>query len=221
MNVVDFARPPRGSVIMEVGAGTGNFLELFAGVAGRLIAVDVTKAMLDRALQRDPHLEAVLADGAALPFPSRSIDLVASAQTLHHIKSPVPVIKEMRRVVNERGRVLIVDQVATESVEETAMMNRLDHLRDPSHAGCRPPSALRIMVTAAGLEIEAEEIHESTERLSTWMSPDEFPPERVAAVERFVAEHGAETGMRFERDSDDWLYTRRRMMILARRPLLA
>lgn len=152
-----------------------------------------------------------------MPLRPGSVDLVTSAQTLHHIHAPIPVIREMRRVVAPRGRVLIVDQIAPERVEESQMMNHLDHLRDPSHAACRPPSAFRIMVTAAGLEIEDEAIHESQERLSRWMSPAEFPADRVEAVERFVAEHGHETGMGFERDGDDWVYTRHRIMLLAGR----
>jgi hypothetical protein len=73
------------------------------------------------------------------------------------------------------------------------------------------------MITAAGLEIEAEEIHESIDRLSSWMSADEFPADRIAAVHGFLAERGAGTGMGFERDGDDWVYTRRRIQILARR----
>lgn len=217
MDVAGFSGVAPGVTVLEVGAGTGNFLDLFDDGTRRLIAVDLTAAMLLQARAQFPEIELVVADGAALPFPARSVDLVASAQALHHIREPLPVLEEMRRIVTTEGAVLIVDQVATERMEEAVMMNRLDHLRDPSHAGCRPPSALRIMVRAAGLEIEAEEIHESQERFSTWMHHDEFPEERIAAVERFVAEHGHETGMRFERDADDWLYTRRRIMILARR----
>lgn len=217
MDVVAFSGIRRGATVLEVGAGTGNFLALFDGVASRQIAVDVTFAMLKQARARNPAMEIVQADGAALPIRSRSIDLASSAQVLHHIHRPIPVLKEMRRVLADEGRVLIVDQVSPERVEETLAMNELELLRDPSHAMSRPPSGLRIMVAAAGLDIEAEEIHESIDRLSSWMSPAEFPAARIAAVERFVAEHGAETGMAFERDGDDWVYTRRRIQILARR----
>ena len=216
MDVSAFAGFPDGSV-MEVGVGTGNFLALFEERASRLIGVDVTWEMICQARARYPCMELVLADGARLPFPARSIDLVTTAQTLHHVRDPLSVVKEMRRVVTDEGRVLILDQVATEKAEEALMMNELDRLRDPSHAACRPPSAFRIMLQAAGLHIEAEEIHESTERFSTWMSPEEFPEERIAAVESFVHEHGHETGMSFEKDSGDWMYTRRRIMLLAHR----
>ena len=218
MDVVGFSRVTPGSSVAEVGAGTGNFLALFDKIASRQIAIDVTPAMLRQAVSRHPHLVSIVADGARLPLRSRSIDLVTSAQTLHHIHAPIPVIREMRRIVAPGGRVLIVDQVAPERVEESQMMNQLDHLRDPSHAACRPPSAFRIMVTAAGLEIEDEAVHDSQDTLSNWMPPEEFPAERIEAVHRFVAEHGKETGMAFERTGDDWTYTRRRIMVLAARP---
>jgi ubiquinone/menaquinone biosynthesis C-methylase UbiE len=218
MGVVDFSRVRPGATVAEVGAGTGNFLALFDEVAGSQVAVDLTPEMLAQAKSRNPHMQVVIADGARLPLRSRSIDLVASAQALHHIHAPIPVIREMRRVCAPGGRVLIVDQIAPERVEESQAMNLLDHIRDPSHAACRPPSAFRIMLTASGLEIEDEAIHESQDHLSKWTSPVEFPQDRVEAVYDFVATRGHETGMNFERDGDDWVFTRRRMMLLARRP---
>ena len=217
MDVVTFSRIQRGAIVAEVGAGTGEFLASFDGIAGAQIAIDLTAEMLTHARERHPHLLGVRADGARLPLRSRSIDLVANAQALHHIPEPVPVLREMRRVAAPGGRVLVVDQVATERVEESQFMNKLDHLRDPSHAACRPPSAFRIIIAAAGLEIEDEVIHESQDHLSTWMSPEEFPAERVEQVYGFVAKHGPETGLNFEPDGDDWVFTRRRIMILARR----
>ena len=218
MDVVSFSRVRPGAKVGEVGAGTGNFLALFDEVAAMQVAVDLTPAMLTHAMKRNPHMVAVVADGVRLPLRSRSLDLVTSAQALHHIHEPIPVISEMRRVAAPDGRILIVDQIAPERVEESQMMNKLDHLRDPSHAACRPPSAFQIMVTAAGLEIEDRSVHESQDHLSKWMSPDEFPADRVEAVRAFVEKHGPETGMDFERDGDDWVFTRRRIMVLARRP---
>ena len=217
MDVVGFAGAKPGATVVEVGVGTGEFLALFEDVADRQVGVDLTPGMLHQAKSRHANIELVLADGAALPFPSRSFDVVASAQTLHHIRDPLAVVKEMRRVVRDDGVVLIVDQVATESVEEATAMNELDRLRDPSHAACRPPSALRILVAAAGLHVEDEQIHESADRLSNWMPEREFPTDRIEQVWRFVAENGAETGMGFEPVEDDWVFTRRRIMLRAGR----
>jgi len=217
MDVVSFSRVAPDESVAEVGAGTGNFLALFKDVSARRIAVDLTKGMLDEARRRDPSLELIQTDGARLPLRSGSVDLVASAQTLHHILKPLPVLMEMRRVAGADGRVLIVDQLATERYEEMAFMNELEALRDPSHASSRPPSALRMLVLSAGLEIVDERIHEERERLSEWMPAGEFPEARIERVREFVAKFGPETGMEFEPDGDDFIFTRRRLMLLAHR----
>jgi SAM-dependent methyltransferase len=218
LGVVEFSRIRAGETVAEIGAGAGNFLSLFRGNAGRLIAVDVVEAMLRAGLKDAPDLNAIAGDAYSLPLRSHSIDLVASAQALHHIHRPVPVLEEMRRVMAPEGRVLVVDQVSTESFEETATRHELEIVRDPSHAATRPPSALRIMVGAAGLAILDERIVEAEQRLSRWMWPGEFPPERIETVRTFIEERGAETGMDFRREGYDWAFTRRRMMILAAAP---
>jgi ubiquinone/menaquinone biosynthesis C-methylase UbiE len=215
LGVVEFSRVRPGAIVAEVGAGTGSFLSLFEDVAARLIAVDLTHAMLDMARSRHPKIEPVAADGSALPLARSSVDLVSSAQMLHHVWTPLDIVKEMARVVTDDGHVLIVDQAAPESYEQAEAMNVLEVIRDPSHAASRPPSAFRILVRAAGLEILDEKIVEFAQRFSKWMGPDEFPPERIEAARDFIAKRGHETGMNFERDGDEWVYTRTRIMLLA------
>ena len=215
MDVVGFSRVGSDETVVEVGAGTGNFLSLFEGHARDLIALDLTAGMLEQARLRHPTLTLMVGDGNRLPFASRSVDLVASAQALHHVFQPVPFVKEMRRVCKDGGRVLIVDQAATESYEQIAFMNELEAIRDPSHATSRPPSAFRAIVMAAGLEIVDERLFQDQSRFSKWMWPGEFPQDRIDKTRDFVERFGAETGMDFERDGDDWVFTRRRVMLLA------
>jgi SAM-dependent methyltransferase len=217
LGVLDFSRVDGRATVLEVGVGTGNFLSLFSGEARRLVGVDLTRAMLDKARATWPEMELIEGDGARLPLKSASIDLASTAQTLHHVWEPLPVLKELRRVAGEQGRVLIVDQVATERFEEAKMMNQLDVLRDPSHAASRPSSALRMLLRAAGLQIVDERIEERRQRLSDWMPPVEFPEDRIAKVKDFIERHGHLTGMNFEADGNDYIYDRRRIMLLAER----
>ena len=217
LDAVAFSRLQPGQTAIEVGAGTGHFLSLFENTAGLLVAVDLTKEMLERARRDHPGLRLVVGDGFRLPLRSRSADLVATAQALHHIWEPVTVLKECRRVARDTGHVLVLDSVATERLEEVEMMNLLDRIRDPSHAAFRSPSAMRLIVQAAGLSIVDEHLSEERSALSKWMWPGEFPAGRLQEVEAFIAKHGASTGMEFERDGDDWTFTRRRLMLLARR----
>ena len=217
LGVVDFSRVDDGAKVLEVGAGTGNFLQLFAGPAGQLLGVDLTPAMLSKARESFPEMDLMVGDGARLPLSSRSVDLATTAQTLHHIWEPLPVIKELHRVTAEKGRVLIVDQVGTERYEEVLAMNQLDVMRDPSHASSRPPSALRTLMRVSGLRIVEERIVDTENKLSDWMPPAEFPQDRIEKVKSFIDEHGPATGMNFAQVGDDYTFNRRRMMILAER----
>ena len=217
LGVVEFSRLEPGEIVVEVGAGTGNFLALFEDVAGFRVALDLTPGMLQVGRRRHSGIEAVASDGARLPLRDRSVDLACTAQALHHMRKPVPVLLEMRRVAKDSGRVLIVDQLAPECYEQAQALYELEVLRDPSHAASRPASAFRTIVLAAGLAILDERIVSQQTRLSEWMWPGEFPEERIAEVRAFIAARGHETGKGFERDGDDWVFTRRRIMLLAGR----
>ena len=89
LDVVKFARVRAGDTVVEVGAGTGNFLSLFRGSADRLVAVDLTPAMLREVRNLHDGIDLVAGDGRRLPFASGSVDLVASAQALHHVFEPL------------------------------------------------------------------------------------------------------------------------------------
>lgn len=217
LDALGFSGVQRGAKVLEVGVGTGNFLRYFDPVAAQLVGVDIVHGMLGVARRDQPQISPVLADGRRLPFAPRTFDLVTSAQTLHHVNDPIPFLREMRRVVKDSGRVLLVDQVATERYEEIAFRDQLEVLRDPSHAVSRPPSAFSIMVQAVGMSVVAQKIVTSQSRLSEWMWPGEFPPERIAAVRDFIERFGHETGMEWRREGDDWVYTSRRLMLLATR----
>lgn len=214
LNVVDFSRMEPGQTVIEAGAGTANFISLFSEVAGLTAAFDLTSAMLLVARDKHPGVELVAADGMRLPLRSGSVDLATTAQALHHIFQPVEVLKELRRVVRPGGRVLVVDSVTTESIEEALAMNELDLLRDPSHAAFRSPSTMKVLVQAAGLSIVDEHLSVGQQRLSEWIWPGEFAEGTLDKVRRFIEQRGHETGMKFESDGEDWVFERRRLMLL-------
>ena len=217
MNVVEFSGVRSGATVMEVGAGTGNFLDLFRDVASNLVAVDVTEEMLRTAQAEFPAMDLVMGDGARLPFRSRSVDLTTCAQMLHHVHEPLPLLQEMRRVTKDEGRVLVIDQAAPESYEQSAFMTQLEAIRDPSHAASRSPSILRVLLQTAGLTVVEDKLTTTTQTISQWMGAGEFPEERFALVEDFIERFGPETGMGFRKEKGEWAFNRDRVMFLCRR----
>jgi ubiquinone/menaquinone biosynthesis C-methylase UbiE len=217
LDVVPFSRLRSGASVLEVGVGTGVFLDLFEEVAGAAFGIDLTEAMLVEARRLHQELLLAAGDGHKLPLRSKSVDLASSAQTLHHVPDPLPFVRELRRVTRADGYVLVVDQVATERFEEALMMTQLETLRDPSHVTSRSPSAMRTMLMSAGLEIVDERLVESRESFNSWMRPTEFPADRIAKTREFIDRLGAETGMDFRMEGDDLTFARRRLALLARR----
>lgn len=199
--------------MIEVGAGTGNFLSLFAGVGSMLVATDLTPGMLRVARGRNPSMKLVCGDGAKLPLASRSIDLVTSAHALHHIPEPVPVLREMARIT--KTRVLVVDIVAPDGEAEAARADEVMTIRDPSHARSLSNGAMRTAITQAGLRVVEERVVDRRGRVSDWMWPGEFPEERIAEVRAYVQRHRHVLGMGIEPDGDDFTYLDRRQMFLA------
>jgi ubiquinone/menaquinone biosynthesis C-methylase UbiE len=210
----EFARVRPGDAVLEVAAGGASFLSLFEPASAVAVALDLTPAMLAVARRDHPAVRCVVGDGARLPFPDGAFDLTTSAMAFHHMTDPAAVTREMARA--SRDRVLLVDQVSAEEPTSAAALTELERLRDPSHATSRPASAYRAMAADAGLEIVDQRIVRTTDRLSTWMWPGEFPPERIEVVRTFFHDRGDDLAMDVTADGDDWSFTRLRLMLLAR-----
>jgi SAM-dependent methyltransferase len=85
-----------GARVLDVGAGTAVAARAaLARGASTAVATDIAAEMLRG---RSGEVSAVLADGAQLPFPDRTFDLVTAAFCLGHMADPVGALREFRRV---------------------------------------------------------------------------------------------------------------------------
>ncbi len=212
LGAVAFSGLASGGSVLEVGAGAGTFLGGFRSRASFGVALDFTRPMLEVARRDHPWIKCVLGRGTELPLRSRSFELVACANALHHMPDPGPVLREMARVTDHR--VLIVDQAASEDPVEADAQNQLERLRDPSHARSLPPSDQRRLLQQAGLEVVAERVVERDETVSVWTNPREFAPDRIHAVRQFLAGSASTTGMSFRKQGADWVFRRRTLLLL-------
>ena len=121
-----------GDLVLDVAAGTGHVARRLAPSVRAVVALDATRAMLERGrAQGVPNVIFVQGDAASMPFLDGSFDVVVSRFAVHHFEDPAVQLAEMRRCLRPGGRLAIADLVADPAA--AAEQNRLEALRDPSH----------------------------------------------------------------------------------------
>jgi len=97
-----------GDRVLDAGCGTGRALpplRAAVGPSGVVVGADLTPAMLEAAVRagrgREGHL--LLADVAALPLRSESLDAVFAAGLIAHLPQPEANLRELARAVRPGG----------------------------------------------------------------------------------------------------------------------
>jgi demethylmenaquinone methyltransferase/2-methoxy-6-polyprenyl-1,4-benzoquinol methylase len=100
----------KGMRVLDVMAGTGKTTLLAAKNGANVVGVDYSKSMLRiarRRLRKHGHADVKLrlARAEKLPFKDNSFDAVVCTYGLDTVYNPVPVMKEMTRVVKSGGSI--------------------------------------------------------------------------------------------------------------------
>ena len=114
-----------GDTVLDVGSGSGTDAVIaasIAGLAGRVIGMDLTPAMLGKA-QRDANgdsvrIELLEGDAEALPLADASVDVVTSNGVLNLVPNKRRAVAEIFRVLRRGGRAQIADIVLGKPVSE-------------------------------------------------------------------------------------------------------
>ena len=100
-------RSVRGLRLLNVGCGTGGFSALAAKAGAEVWSVDASTEAAALAAGRVSGGRVVVADAAALPMPTASVDVVYCASTLEHVAQPARAVREMIRVLRPDGRLYL------------------------------------------------------------------------------------------------------------------
>lgn len=104
--LTSFLGGPGRSGTLEVGAGTGHWLQFLDG--HRMVGLDLSCTMLARARQRLPDAPLVQADALSLPFADGSFDRVICVNAFHHFADKPRFLNEARRVLRAAGGFLSI-----------------------------------------------------------------------------------------------------------------
>jgi SAM-dependent methyltransferase len=140
--------------VLDVACGPGLVVAAFARVVSHVTGIDVTPAMLKRARELTAGLTNVTLDqGEALPlpYPDAAFSCVLSRFAFHHFQEPGSVLREMRRVCQPGGRVVVCDLLASDDPMKASAFHRVEMWRDPSHARALTFAELTDLFPSAGL----------------------------------------------------------------------
>ena len=163
--IVEAAAAGPDDTVLDVACGGGIVVCAFAPFVRHATGIDMTAAMLERArrLAAEKGVANVAwqeGDVTHLPYPDGAFTIVVTRFAVHHFPDPGAVMREMVRVCAPGGHVVVVDSYASPDPAKAAAFNRLELLRDPSHARCLPRAELKDLFQAVGLGEPREAFYE-------------------------------------------------------------
>ena len=96
------AQIPKGSRILDVGAGIGKYRSLFSHCDYRTQDFGQERDTVGKYTPLD-----YVSDIMAIPVPDKSIDVVLCTEVLEHVAEPIRAVKEMARILKPGGTLLL------------------------------------------------------------------------------------------------------------------
>lgn len=100
-----------GTLVLDVGCGTGNNTFLFEKAAkAQVHGIDPSIGMLRKAVSKVPEVQFTQAAAESLPFLEDTFDMVFMTEVIHHLQDTEIALAEIHRILRDRGRLCIVTQ---------------------------------------------------------------------------------------------------------------
>jgi SAM-dependent methyltransferase len=98
------------SLTLEVGCGTGLFTKELANTDNRIVAIDISDALISEAKERvsAPNVHFVVGNAYATGFSSGSFDFIVGSSSLHHLDVDC-ALKEFSRILKPGGKIMFTE----------------------------------------------------------------------------------------------------------------
>ena len=150
--------PARGMVI-EIGFGGGANLDHYPQAVESIVAIDPNPGMHDRAAApvKASRIPVTLLVGRAetLPVPDATLDTAVSTLTLCSVSDPARVLSEFHRVLNDNGRVIVLEHGRAEDPAVARWQDRLNGFNNVVACGCNLNRPIRAIVESGGFRFES------------------------------------------------------------------
>jgi SAM-dependent methyltransferase len=103
-----FIGDTRAFDVLEIGCGTGHWLQAIAGSAATIAGLDPSSAMLAVARVATKQALLIRAEAEHIPWRERSVDRLFSINAMHHFHDKASFVREARRVLRPGGAVMTI-----------------------------------------------------------------------------------------------------------------
>ena len=118
--------------VLDLCTGKGQFMQLLNEVLPgdvEMTGTDTDKNSLDEAARNIPGARFLLMPAEKLDFPGNSFDCVSVSRGLHHLEDVSVVIKEVRRVLKDRGWFVVNEMYSDKQDNQQVTSVLFHHLR--------------------------------------------------------------------------------------------
>lgn len=196
-----------GAQVLDLGCGAGHVSFHVAPHVARVVAVDLSEAMLAAVTQgaRErglANIEVQQASVEALPHADASFDIVMSRFSAHHWRNAAAGLREARRVLKPGGVLAMADLVAPTNAIADTHLQAVELLRDTSHGRDYSLAEWSQMLAAAGFSLDTVTTRRLRLEFASWIARMATPPEMARAVRALQAVAPAEVRAHFAIEAD-------------------
>ncbi|VVB86952.1 Putative arsenite methyltransferase [uncultured archaeon] len=113
-NIIEKLKLTGEMVIADLGCGTGFFSIPVSKRVKKVFALDIQQEMLDilgNKIEKEKitNIETILSEESSIPLSDKSVDIILMVNVFHELEDKVSLLKEVKRVLNRKGRLVIID----------------------------------------------------------------------------------------------------------------
>lgn len=188
-----------GAVVLDLGCGGGHVSYRAAPHVARVVAVDVTQAMLEQVQQTAAergitNIVTRQAAAEALPFADDAFDIVLCRFSAHHWQDLARGLSEARRVLKLGGLAVVIDTVAPSQRVLDTHLQAMELLRDPSHVRNYAVAEWVAALAAAGLALQDFTLRRLRMEFPVWIARTKTPPQTANSIRHL--QQGAPDGVK-------------------------
>jgi ubiquinone/menaquinone biosynthesis C-methylase UbiE len=175
--------------VLDIATGGGHAAFALAPHAAEVVALDLTRPMLDVAQKEAEarqlsNIRFLEGDAQTIPCEDSSFDVVVCRQAAHHFPNVHQCVSEWARVLKPGGKLLLIDSISPEEQDADTFLEEIEILRDPSHVRNHRVSEWKVLLHKTSFTVNTVREWTILLDIPSWTQRMRTPPASVAMIEQ-------------------------------------